>query len=53
MDEDHKPPAKTFRALFQATLMFITKIKQEPNNQKILDEIQEAADVSFLKLKKH
>ncbi len=47
MDEGHKPPSDTLKALFQATLMFITKTKKEPNNQTILDEIQKAADASF------
>ncbi len=47
MDEGHKPPPNTLKASFQATLTFITKTKEEPNNQTILDEIQKAADASF------
>lgn len=47
MDKGHKPFSDTLKALFQATLIFITKIKEEPNNQTILDEIQKAADTSF------
>lgn len=47
MDEGHKPPSDTLKALFQATLTFITKTKEGPNNQTILDEIQKAADATF------
>ncbi len=47
MDEGHKPPPDTLKALFQAILTFITKTKEQPNNQTILDEIQKAADASF------
>lgn len=47
MDEGHKPSPDTFKAFFQATLTFITKTKEEPNNQTILDEIQKAADTTF------
>ena len=47
MDEGHKPPSDTFKAIFQATLTFITKTKNEPNNQTILDKIQKAADAFF------
>ncbi len=31
MNEGHKPLSDILKALFQATLMFITKIKEEPN----------------------
>ncbi len=47
MDKGHKPPPNTLKALFQATLTFITKTKEEPNNQTILDKIQKTADASF------
>ena len=47
MDKSHKPPSNTLKAIFQATLTFITKTKEEPNNQTILDEIQKAAHASF------
>ena len=46
MADGHKPPMETFKAFLQATLTFITKTKQEPNNQTILEEIQKAADAS-------
>lgn len=39
MDEGHKSLSNTLKALFQATLTFITKIKKEPNNQTIPDKI--------------
>lgn len=39
MDKGHKPLSDTLKAFFQATLIFITKIKEEPNNQTILDKI--------------
>ncbi len=47
MNKGHKPLSDTFKVLFQAILTFITKTKEEPNNQTILDEIQKAADASF------
>lgn len=47
IDEGHKPPSDTLKTLFQATLAFITKTKEESNNQTILDEIRKAADASF------
>ena len=47
MDEGYKPPPNTLKVFFQAKLMFITKTKEESNNQTILDEIQKAADASF------
>ncbi len=47
MDEGHKPPLDTIKALFQATLTFITKTKEEPNNQTILNEIQKAVTATF------
>lgn len=43
----YKPPIETFEAFLQATLIFITKIKQEPNNQTILEKIQKVADASL------
>ncbi len=47
IDEGHKPPPDTLKVLFQARLTFITKTKEEPNNQTILNEIQKTADASF------
>ena len=43
----YKPLIETFKIFFQTTLTFITKTKQEPNNQIILKKIQKAADVSL------
>lgn len=47
MDEGHKPPSDTLKALFQVTLIFIIKTNEEPNNQTIIDEIQKVANASF------
>ena len=47
MTDSQKPPIETFKAFLQATLKFITKTKQEPNNQTILEETQKAADASL------
>ncbi len=47
MNEGHKPPPDILKPLFPATLTFITKTKEEPNNQTILDEIQKVSDASF------
>ena len=38
MADGHKPPVETFKAFLQAALTFITKTKQEPNNQTILED---------------
>ncbi len=47
MDEGHNPPPDTLKALFQATLTFITQTKEEPKNQTIRDKIQKAEDEYF------
>lgn len=39
MDEGHKTPSDTLKALFQTTLTFITKTKEGPNEPQHVDSI--------------
>lgn len=47
INKGNKPLSNIFKAIFQAILTFITKIKKEPNNQTILDKIQKVANAYF------
>ena len=47
INDGHKPPAESFRSFLQASLAFIEKTKQEPNNHVLLEEIRKAADASI------